>query len=276
MKLLLKTLVATALLASVVLNNATADVKYVNLSALANHDGQEKLGKSYNNLPREQVLSSVRNATPFIIHQNANKKIFVLASGSYIPNMPDTVNIPLNDYASKIHFFGHIHFETPNNRILGKYSINFEDASSIDVLLDNDSSSSQWNIDDHCCNWRAKDLTKASLAWEDASQSEKRTLIREFVWQNPAPNKKIASIDFVSFKTTANPVLAAITYYTPDGTQLSNCETPTVKSNLDIHIPTATYQSGLGNIKLWADLEYAGQNASGQLLWRLKDFSQIN
>jgi hypothetical protein len=275
MKTLLNALFSGVLLTSAILSNASAEVKYINLSSLANHDGVEKLGKSYANLPRAQTLYSVRKNTPFIINQNANKKIFVLTSGSYIANMPETVTIPVKDYASKIHFFGHIHFEVPNNRIIGKYTINFEDTTSIDVLLDTDPTSPQWNADDHCCNWRAKDLTKAFLAWEDTSQAEKRTLIREFIWDNPAPTKKIASINFVSFKTTANPVLAAITYYTPDGTTPS-CETPTVKSNLDIHIPTAQYQSSLGNIKLWADLEYAGQNASGQLLWRLKDYSTLN
>ncbi len=189
--------------------------------------------------------------------------------------MPDTIKIPLNDYASKIHFFGQIHFEVPNNRIIGKYTINFEEGTSIDILLDTDPSSPQWNADDHCCNWRAKDLTKANLAWEDATQAEKRALIREYVWNNPAPTKKIASIDFSSFKTTANPVLTAITYVTPDNGAVSDsCELPTITSNLDIKIPRANYQTLLGNMKLWANFEYVGKDSKDQYLWRLKDFGQ--
>lgn len=273
MKNLLNLFCAAILILNAAGNAVAADAKYLDLSSLATHDGVEKLGKSYANLPRGQILISVRNNTPFIVRQNANNKVFILGAGGFLPNMPEVVNIPVQDYASKIHFFGQMHFEVPNNRIIGKYVINFDDGNSIDILLDTDRISAQWNTDDHCCNWRQKDLPKATLAWEDSTQAEKRTLLREFVWQNPAPNKKITSIDFVSFKTSASPVLAAITYYPAELT--TSCDTPTIKNNLDIQIPFANYQSPLGNVKLRANLEYAGQS-NGQLLWRLKDYAQLN
>ena len=151
-------------------NSAIAEEKFISLVNFTNHDGVKAIGKSYANLPREQKLFSVTNNTPFIINKSALGTIFVVTSGySSLTNLPDLVNIPVNDYAKKLNFFGQIHFGVPNNRIIGKYTINFEDTTTIDIILDNEQTSPQWNIDDHCCNWRSKNITKASLAWDRKS-----------------------------------------------------------------------------------------------------------
>ena len=48
--------------------------------------------------------------------------------------------------------------------------------------------------------------------------------------------------------------------------------TGTVATNLDIHMPSLSYDTLLGKQNIWADLEYKGTNSEGQHIWGLKDF----
>lgn len=194
----------------------SGSANFVDLSGLVNHDGIYMLGKNYNNLPRNTILNSSHDQVPFRINQNAAGKIFVALRGAPgFESYPEAVTVNFQDFAAVIYFFGEIHINLANNLVIGKYIVRYADESTEEIPLDNDSSSPNWNTDDHCCNWRAKDLTKAYLAWEDASQAEKRTLIREFIWVNPNPGKKISSIDFVSNNTSVSPVLCGLTYQPP-------------------------------------------------------------
>ena len=45
-----------------------------------------------------------------------------------------------------------------------------------------------------------------------------------------------------------------------------------VLSNLDIHIPSASYKSQEGLLDIWVDLEYKNIDSNGKLLWQLKDY----
>jgi uncharacterized protein (DUF736 family) len=47
----------------------------------------------------------------------------------------------------------------------------------------------------------------------------------------------------------------------------------TVSADLDIHVPSLNYQSSEGIQNLQADFEYFEQNESGELLWKLKEYS---
>ena len=40
-----------------------------------------------------------------------------------------------------------------------------------------------------------------------------------------------------------------------------------------MHIPALQYQTLLGNINLWADFKFAGEN-NGDMLWKLSDFGE--
>ncbi|MCD6323452.1 MAG: hypothetical protein J7L77_10580 [Clostridiales bacterium] len=44
-------------------------------------------------------------------------------------------------------------------------------------------------------------------------------------------------------------------------------------SNANIHIPEVNYESPLGIVKFWIDLEYLG-NQNGDLIWKLSDYGQ--
>lgn len=45
----------------------------------------------------------------------------------------------------------------------------------------------------------------------------------------------------------------------------------TVAPNLNIHIPTADYQSLTGTMSIWADLQFVS-NPDGRFLWELSNF----
>jgi len=48
---------------------------------------------------------------------------------------------------------------------------------------------------------------------------------------------------------------------------------PTLLSNVDIHIPEINYESPLGVVKFWVDLQFLGEQ-EGDLIWKLSDFGQ--
>jgi hypothetical protein len=197
---------------------AAAQYGFVNFGTLANHDGATTptyLWKNYNNLTRNQRVYSLHDNVPFVIYPNAENMIFIVLRKALgeAEIFPVSVSIDFQKYARVIYFFGHISLAQPlPNEIVGKYVINYADASQVEISLDENQASPNWNIDDHCCGWRARDLATAYLAWQDLSQEEKEPLIREFIWTNPHPEKKIATIDFISFDKGVNPVLCGITY----------------------------------------------------------------
>lgn len=182
---------------------ANAAHQFIDLTPYVNHDG-ENLSKDYTNLPRDTVLTSDTLGTPFIIEADINGNIFIVGGSS--------VAIDFNDHANTVHFIGQIHYGVPNNQIIGSYTINYADLSSVVIELDNNINSPNWNIDDHCCNWRQASLPNAPLAWIDSSTGFKETLLRELVWTNPFPHLEIATIDFARFGNSVSPVLGAVSY----------------------------------------------------------------
>jgi hypothetical protein len=67
-------------------------------------------------------------------------------------------------------------------------------------------------------------------------------------------------------------MLALIVIYPVLSSAEESCSS-TVSSNLNIHIPSANYQSLVGgNMNLWINLEFSGNDENGVLTWKLKDY----
>ena len=179
---------------------------FADLSEVVNHDGLSGIADPYDSLPTNTTLFSLTENTPYQVSENLGNKLVVADTFG--------INISIQDLATTFHFIGQIHFGIPNESSnIGKYRFNYADASTLDVILDSNSGSSNWSIDDHCCNWRQRDLPMASLAFQEATPvNAKESLLRELIFENPEPDKFIDSIDFVSSGTGVTPVLAAITY----------------------------------------------------------------
>jgi len=89
-----------------------------------------------------------------------------------------------------------------------------------------------------------------------------------------------ASSEAASNITSVGNSDAFIAKYTPAG-QLwrsdSSSETVctgNVSPDLNISLPSLTYQSPTGTQQLWADFEFYGEGANGELLWVLKDYGE--
>jgi len=197
------------------------DYIFVDLSPYVNENWYDH-SYSPDELYTDTILYSVSSGTPFKIFTNDDKYRIVLNGNwhGFGEDKPSVVSINFQDVASEIHFFGHCHIGMPTTEIHAKYVIHYEDGSSIEIPLNGDPDSQDYNIDDWCCNWWNKNLTKAVVAWEgtigiwdgNPSKPSKNPLFREFIWQNPYPTMKITSIDFVDTGTVQCPQLLAITY----------------------------------------------------------------
>jgi len=197
------------------------DYMFVDLSPYVNENWYDH-SYSPDELQTDTTLYSIYTGTPFKIFTNDDKYRIVLNGdwGGYGTDKPSVVSINFQDDASAIHFFGHCHVGTPTTEIHAKYVIHYEDSSSIEIPLNGDPGSLDYSIDDWCCNWWNKNLTKVVVAWDGTtgiwsgspSVPAKNPLFREFVWQNPYPDKKITTIDFIDTGTVQCPQLLAMTY----------------------------------------------------------------
>ncbi len=183
-----------------------AQFVFVDLTGVVNNDGLTGLADPDDSLPTNTTLHTLTENTPYQVSENgANKLVIANIEG---------IDIDIQDFVATFHFVGQIHFGVPNNfDDIGRYVLRYDDGSTLELILNSNSGSSDWNIDDHCCNWRQRDLPMASIAFQEATpQNTKESLLRELVFPNPNPEIFVESIEFVSEGTSVTPVLAAITY----------------------------------------------------------------
>ena len=203
--------------------------------------------KKYTRLPRGTEIPSLASSVPFKVFENGNKFFILLSNG-------ESKTISFNDYTRRIYFFGHVHAWLPVNILHGKYVIRYVDGTSVDVILDGRRNEPTWNIDDHCCNYSTEPTARAPVAWRDAGQAPKPSLIREFRWDNPTPDKKILNIQFADFdqvnQAERHPMLFAITYvsYSPPPPP------PTCDRHIDlspyVNFPPSRFTKGYGRLPI--------------------------
>lgn len=185
--------------------------RFVDLSPFVNHSATGDFGLGYTNLPLDAVVLSKFSGVPFQVSSSGENMI--VAAGDYY-GVPSTVDIPVGDKTTRIHFFGHVHAGLPFDGIHGWYVVHYGDGTSIQIPLDGNSTSRGWNIDDHCCNWRLESLPAAVVAWVDETQwpQGSAALFREYAWTNPKPQVTVDRITLVAANDGVAPMLFAITY----------------------------------------------------------------
>ncbi|MHA3772327.1 hypothetical protein ACXR0O_12405 [Verrucomicrobiota bacterium sgz303538] len=94
---------------------------------------------------------------------------------------------------------------------IGEYTVHYEDGSTTSIPIVYGADVRDW------WSWgKSVEVSRGKIAWEgmnDASREEKQ-LIRLYLttWENPKPDKKVVSLDYVStFKSAAAPFCVAIT-----------------------------------------------------------------
>ncbi|MHC4404644.1 MAG: WD40 domain-containing protein, partial [Planctomycetota bacterium] len=101
-------------------------------------------------------------------------------------------------------------YSDPEGTLIGQYQVDYEDDSheTIPIVLGEDLRD-WWNTDE------SKPVTRGKVVWEGTNPAVRKSnrTLRLYLgaWENPQPNKKVVSIDFVSADTRASPFCVAMT-----------------------------------------------------------------
>lgn len=119
---------------------------------------------------------------------NNDKSCLVLRGKDNAP-FPDKIQgISVNQTFSRLFFLHALAWPQPG--VVGEYRINYEDGTSVVVPLISGQNIGNWKIDSA--------LPQAFLAFEAENLLGNRVGLWLFCWENPKPERKISTIDFVS------------------------------------------------------------------------------
>ena len=192
---------------------AKADSRFVpvDLQAQANHRLDRDFHTHGNNLrvlPRgKQQFGQVE----FLIGDK-----FIFLAGKRAPQFPESAEgIPVNTQITRLHFLqgGGWGTPIPDGTPVGKYVVHYDDMTLTQVpIVYGKDLRDWWSFDD-------SPPTSATVAWTCVNHASRdfqgqRLKIRLFrmMWENPRPEKRVTSFDFVSFNDTiCSPFLIAVT-----------------------------------------------------------------
>jgi hypothetical protein len=135
--------------------------------------------------------------------------------GLRVPNLPERVEgILVDGPAERLYLFhatmwGRT-FDVCDGTTIGRYDVHYMDGTqaTIPIICGEDVRDS-WNWDE------SRSVTRGKVVWEGtnpaAPQGAPPLRLYLSAWENPHPDKKIVSIDFVSANTNATPFCVAIT-----------------------------------------------------------------
>jgi hypothetical protein len=138
----------------------------------------------------------------------------VLQLGSSSVDKPkEFKDIKVNRTLKKLHFLQATGYDAEDGAVIAKYVIHYDDKSTADVEV---------KFGEDVVDWWAypgrAGPSKGKVAWESENEASKGfdAKIRLYMktWENPKPDKKVVSIDFIATqpeKVTAAPFCVAIT-----------------------------------------------------------------
>jgi hypothetical protein len=132
---------------------------------------------------------------------------------SNVTTKPNKIEgIKVGGTAKKLHFLQATGYSTDPDTVIGKYVINYEDKTTAEIEIVYGKDVVDW--------WAYPDQvapTKGKAVWEGENEASKgfdaKIKLYHMTWENPKPDKKIATIDFVAPnpEQTAAPFCVAIT-----------------------------------------------------------------
>jgi len=189
--------------------------KFGNKEATGNFAGGDETNTLQDFPTGEKTLADV----PFTI----GKKLIMLGSTAQKGEPAKVEGIPVGRVANKLHFLhangygggpnkeGSAWFVKDGTPI-GAYVVHYEDKTTADVPIVYGEHTRDWFFTED-----EPEPTKAKVAWsgENKYATDRGSKVRVYrmTWENPHPDKKIASIDFTGKKedTPAAPFVIAIT-----------------------------------------------------------------
>ncbi len=150
--------------------------------------------------------------TAFSIKPNAKNQAALILAGSLNPpgKYPESVVLDLNgENASELHFLMVSGFRENDKTPIGSILINYQDGTS--DILKLVYGETLWAFNDTRIAQKPESLKTGRIAWKKKTPSGDYVSLRDVVWTNPQPEKKIQSVTIASTHTVANPILLAIT-----------------------------------------------------------------
>jgi hypothetical protein len=151
--------------------------------------------------------------TLFKVQTNAKgNTAAIMLSGRINPpgRFPEFVSFKLNNsLASELHFLMTASFQENDASHIGDIKVKYEDGTeNVLPLVYN---KNIWSYLDPRIGQNADCLKSGRVAWKAKAASGRHVELREVVWSNPQPAKKIASVTLSSANTIASPILLSIT-----------------------------------------------------------------
>lgn len=132
---------------------------------------------------------------------------------SNVTTKPNKIEgIKVNRTLKKLHFLQACGYNTTADTVIGKYIIRYEDKSTAEIEIVYGKDVVDW--------WAYPDQqapTKGKAVWEGENEASKgfeaKIKLYNMTWENPKPDKKVATIDFVAPnpEQAAAPFCVAIT-----------------------------------------------------------------
>ncbi len=140
---------------------------------------------------------------PFTILDPAqnNGKSCIVLGGQPKRHLPPEVVIPIRALAASVYF---LHTAAwMDSGVIGDYTIRYQDGSTIEIPLKYGQNITGW--------WNPVNTPESAVGWRGTAPRFSPVGINVFGWNNPHPEKEIASIHFRSGMLTCVPILAGIT-----------------------------------------------------------------
>jgi len=179
----------------------------LNIESKANQRLTEKLhnepGNSLEELPQgDQTFAGVKFAITDDVLQ---------LSGRHLRGRPRSITaIPANVSATHLYFLHSAGWEVPRGTVIGEYRVNFEEGVTATIPI-------VFGSDVHSWQFRGTPefIDRGVPAWIGSNTPTRewggQLILFASRWENPHPEKRIVSIDFVSKMTTCAPFCIAIT-----------------------------------------------------------------
>jgi len=137
----------------------------------------------------------------------------VQLGSSLVKEKPGKVEgIKVGNFVGKLHFLHACGYQAPDDTVVARYVIHYEDKSTAEVEVAYGRDVVDWWITPG-----RKEPTKGKVAWEGENEASKKSeaKIKLYLmsWENPHPKKKVVSLDFVATapEGQAAPFCVAIT-----------------------------------------------------------------
>jgi hypothetical protein len=137
-----------------------------------------------------------------------------LGSDTTCPEYPKAVSaIPIRQIAGKLHFFHGVGWTDTDGTVIAHYKIHFADGSTLEAPVVYGRDVRNWQF------WPEmpeNEKAGGTIAWKGTQPRWQQfpgwgVRLYQMTWNNPNPEKEIATLDFVSTKQNAAPFLIAIT-----------------------------------------------------------------